>query len=127
MVSVNETAFDVYGVKAFEITQAPLTITAIEDYITYVDANTEWESSLIKKNISQAGNIYYSGLFGDDTVTLNPAITYYYNDTKIGYNSKKITLELPDGQSWLPVTETDSSGSDQTVYPDDNRNYYITP
>ena len=124
-VKVNTTAFDVSGVKAFEITQAPLTITAIEDYITYVDANTEWESSLIEKNISQAGNIYYSGLFGDDTVTLNPAITYYYNDKKIGYNSKKITLKLPDGQSWLPVAETDSSGPDQTVYPDDNRNYYI--
>ena len=125
MVSVNETAFDVYGVKAFEITQAPLTITAIEDYITYVNAETDWQTSLVPKNISQAGNIYYSGLFGDDTVTLNPAITYFYNKTSIGYDAKKITLKLPDGQSWLPVAETDSSGSDQAVYPDENRNYYI--
>ena len=118
VVEMSFPTYNLYGEAPFEIKKASLKVVGIKNYIAYIEkaADAAALGSGNLKNISEAGDVYYSGLIGDDAVKINPAVDFFYNNTKIGYSSTKITLQLDVGKDWLPVGEG---------YPKANGNYII--
>lgn len=117
VVEMSFPTYNLYGEAPFEIKKASLKVVGIKNYIAYIEkaADAAALGSGNLKNISEAGDVYYSGLIGDDAVKINPAVDFFYKDTTIGYSSTKITLQLK-GSDWLPVGED---------YPKANGNYII--
>lgn len=107
VVEMSFPTYDLYGEAEFEIKKAPLNVVGIKNYVAYVEkaADAAALGSEHPKNISEAGDVYYFGLIGDDTVEINPEVDFFYNDTTIGYSPTKITLQLDVGKDWLPVGE----------------------
>ncbi len=106
VVEMSFPTYDLYGEAEFEIKKASLNVVGIENYVAYVEkaADATALGSEHPKNISEAGDVYYFGLIGDDTVEINPEVDFFYNDPTIGYSPTKITLQL-EGSDWLPVGE----------------------
>ena len=94
VVEMSFPTYDLYGEAPFVIEKAPLTVVGIKNYVAYVEkaADATALGSDNPKNISEAGDVYYFGLIGDDTVEINPEVQFFYNDTTIGYSPTKITL-----------------------------------
>lgn len=74
----------------FTITPRQLTVSRIENALTYVSSKdyTEWT---VPHPVGDPGKIYLTGIVGNDEVTASAA-SIFYNDITIGYKSDKITL-----------------------------------
>lgn len=91
---VAEIAADTYyasGEKIFEIHRRTLTVTRIQNAMTYVSAK-DYAFWTAPHTISQPGELYMDNVVAGDNVTA-VADSIYYNNIDIGYGVGKITLD----------------------------------
>ncbi len=88
---IHADTFTATSETGFTIAKRTLTVSRIQNPLTYVSAaeHAGWLGST--HDIAEPGEIYLSGVVGTDEVTASAA-SVFYNDISIGYRVDKITL-----------------------------------
>lgn len=89
--TVSAASYQAEGELVFEIHRRVLTVSHIENAITYV-TSADYRSWTAPHTIDTPGTLHPGNLVTGDSVTVR-ADRVYYNDITIGYGTGKITLE----------------------------------
>ena len=140
--------YEAYTFVAFEIRKRPIKIIGVENWLTYLDAETL--AALINSEQPQHlktyplnpkdsatkytfGNVIYDDVIDGDVIELSDSVYGYYNEITVSHNDNKITLRY-DAETTNGVTkgfQIDWLGDKASinvdgVYANDNRNYELT-